>query len=150
MSDAPNTDELLRAILARLDAIEAAIGTRAPRPTRLAVDDERALGAHLPAIAGAIGPALFNIRELFAHAERHDVPGSLALRFALGPYSKQAAELLGRRLAKAAKRRAPIAGFIVQRVGKDAAGVLWRVDACASPSSCTTPDRIGVELMDRA
>jgi hypothetical protein len=91
-----------------------------PTPARIADADCELLEALLPATFHAADNALFNVGELYRHAR---LPLADELRAALAPVG--GARSLGKLLRRAVG--VPVGGFVVERVGADRAGALWRV-----------------------
>jgi hypothetical protein len=110
--------ELLRAMLAELQAIRVAVVQPPRRPFTLTRADRQQLARMLPAIAGAVGSEWFASRDLLAH-------DSAAVQLVVrGCTAKQ----LGRLLRRAEGQ--PIAGLLVERAGVELGVLLWKISAC--------------------
>src|SRR5262245_24097901 len=105
------SDELLRQILDRLEAIEAQLNGR-----RLLSETERAaLERLLPALAGRFGSDVFTTR---------DVLSDVVLR-SLVSANGNASQMLGNLFRKAVG--VEIDGLMVRRVGQQSHAVLWTI-----------------------
>jgi hypothetical protein len=100
-----DTEALLRRVL----ALEARVAALEP------ASDAQLLAA----IAGSVAGHVFNVAELRAHA-RVDADLARVLR---GLTNRQ----LGKRLRALAGQ--DVGGFVLQRVGRDEAGIVWAVSA---------------------
>ena len=119
-----DTAALLHQILAELHALRAVVDLLAVRsPGRILGDDDRAaLEPLLPAVYGLIGDRVWSVAvAVTVAATADDLAGALA------PFVVTPGGL--RRLGKLLRRAdgLPIGGFVVQRVGDERTGALWRV-----------------------
>jgi hypothetical protein len=112
---APDSTELLRAVLDELRAIRLALAERQRPPLHLTRADRDRLAAILPVIGATLGSEPILTRDVL----EDDAP---ALRLVLKGIS---ARSLGRLLQRA--EGAVIGGYTVQRAGVDAGAVVWRV-----------------------
>jgi hypothetical protein len=109
--------ELLRAMLAELQAIRAAV-EQPRRPLTVTRADRAYLVRLLPAVGGVFGSESFAARDLLEH-------DSAAVRLVVdGSTAKKLGQLLRRAEGH------PIDGLMVERSGIELGVVLWQIVAC--------------------
>jgi hypothetical protein len=109
----------LREIVAELRGLRADLARRHSSGPAGSQCDERA-SVLLKAIAEEVGDGLFSSRELVQHAEVVGGP----LRAALTALNATTPRRLGKRLEAIEGRE--FGGWAIQRLGADAAGVIWK------------------------
>lgn len=137
------TDPTLADVLLEVRALRMELAAAlAPRPSRLVAADRDTLELLLPAIAAAAGDTLWTVGELVAHARIHgEAPRRLQEALSTVGGTKTVGKLLRRAVGVS------VGGFVVERVGDDRGGALWRV--CVGAERCERRRAAGTDPAHR-
>ena len=121
-------DQMLE-LVRRVAVLERQVAALEVRPRRLAGEDREAAAILLPIVAVVIGAASFTVSDLMLYATR---PEGAAVRAAILQTAGPADHGTGRRIGKLLRRLdgCVVAGFAVERIGRESAGAVWSVRVC--------------------